>query len=183
MTAGFTIEIEVLGQWLPSNSRLCGVVDQPLAPVVWRSRRRRNSGPGSATPFTANAARRHHIPKQKRKITNWPAYGASPPICFADEAIAAWRAAPRTSRGGQHWYSPPAILTALSLRAVFRLALRQTEGLVGSIIALLGLAQPGPDHSTLKPTGRRLKCRDCAPAAVPIVPHRAIELAALNGNI
>ena len=33
-----------------------------------------------------------------------------------------------------------AIMTALTLRTVFRLALRQTEGLIGSIIRLLGLA-------------------------------------------
>ncbi len=45
--------------------------------------------------------------------------------------------------------SPLAILTALTLRAVFRLALRQTEGLIGSIIHLLGLALAVPDHTTL----------------------------------
>jgi len=32
---------------------------------------------------------------------------------------------------------------------VFRLALRQTEGLIGSIIHLLGLTLAVPDHSTL----------------------------------
>jgi len=32
---------------------------------------------------------------------------------------------------------------------VFRLALRQTEGLIGSIIGLLGLTLAVPDHSTL----------------------------------
>jgi hypothetical protein len=32
---------------------------------------------------------------------------------------------------------------------VFRLALRQTEGLIGSIIRLLGLDLAAPDHSTL----------------------------------
>jgi hypothetical protein len=42
-----------------------------------------------------------------------------------------------------------AITTALTLRAVFRLALRQTEGLIGSILQLLGLDLPVPDHSTL----------------------------------
>jgi hypothetical protein len=42
-----------------------------------------------------------------------------------------------------------AIATALILRAVFRLALRQTEGLIGSILALLGLDLAVPDHSTL----------------------------------
>ena len=43
----------------------------------------------------------------------------------------------------------PAIATALTLRAVFRLALRRTEGLVGSILALLGLDLAVPDRSTL----------------------------------
>ena len=47
------------------------------------------------------------------------------------------------------WYSPLAILTALTLRAVFRLALRQTEGLIASIIGLLGLTLRVPDHTTL----------------------------------
>jgi len=47
------------------------------------------------------------------------------------------------------WYCPLAILTAPTFRAVFRLALRQTEGLIGSIIPLLGLALAVPDHTTL----------------------------------
>ena len=87
-------------------------------------------------PFKANAARRHRIPKQKRKVSNWAAYNASLrqrgslTVWFSEEAIAGWLAAPRTTRGGQAWYSPLAILTALTLRAVFRLALRQTEGLI-----------------------------------------------------
>ena len=68
---------------------------------------------------------------------------------FTDAAVAAWRAEPRTTRGGQPYDSALAITTALTLRAVFRLALRQTEGLIGSIIGLLGLALPVPDHSTL----------------------------------
>ena len=42
-----------------------------------------------------------------------------------------------------------AILTGLCLRAVVRLALRQTEGLIGSIIDLLGLDLAIPDHTTL----------------------------------
>jgi hypothetical protein len=106
-------------------------------------------------PFKANAPRRHHIPKQRRKVTNWPAYDASLrqrgslTVWFTDEAIAAWRAEPRTTRGGQSWYSELAILTALTLRAVFRLALRQTEGLIGSLMRLLGLDLPIPDHTTL----------------------------------
>ena len=63
--------------------------------------------------------------------------------------IEGWRAAPRTTRGGQPCYSELAITTALTLRAVFRLPLRQTEGLIGSIQQLLGLNLAVPDHSTL----------------------------------
>ena len=68
---------------------------------------------------------------------------------FTEEAITAWRAEPRTTRGGQPPYSALAIRTALTLRAVFRLALRQTEGLIGSILQLLGLDLAVPDYSTL----------------------------------
>ncbi len=106
-------------------------------------------------PFKLNHDRRHHIPRQKRKVVNWRDYDASLrrrgslTVWFTAEAIAGWRAAPRSAAGGQPCYSPLAILTALTLRAVFRLALRQTEGLVGSIIDLLGLTLRVPDHSTL----------------------------------
>jgi len=109
----------------------------------------------SAVPFKANAAGRHHIPRQRHRVTNWPDYDAalrqrgSLTVWFTEEAIAAWRAEPRTTRGGQPHYSALAIATGLTLRAVFRLALRQTEGLIGSIIRLLGLDLATPDHSTL----------------------------------
>jgi hypothetical protein len=106
-------------------------------------------------PFKARADRRHHIPKQRHRVTNWAAYEAglrargSLTVWFSAEAIEGWRAAPRTTRGGQPSYSDLAIATALTLRAVFRLALRQTEGLIGSILQLLGLDLAVPDHSTM----------------------------------
>ena len=75
--------------------------------------------------------------------------GAPIPDPTTDEAIAAWQATPRTTRGGQRHYSPLAILTGLTLRTVFHLALRQTEGLIGSILRLLGLDLAVPDHTTL----------------------------------
>src|SRR3954462_15357360 len=108
-----------------------------------------------AVPFKAKTACRRHIPKQRHRVTNWAEYDAalrargSLTVWFTPEAIAAWRAEPRTSRGGQPSYSDLAITTALTLRAVFRLALRQTEGLIGSVLQVLALALPVPDHSTL----------------------------------
>jgi Transposase DDE domain len=114
-------------------------------------------------PFKAKAACRRHIPKQQHRVINWAEYDAglrargSLTVWFTPEAIAAWRAEPRTGRGGQPRYSSLAITTALTLRAVFRLALRQTEGLIGSVLQLLGLDLPVPDHSTLSRRAETLR--------------------------
>src|ERR1700710_2952058 len=65
--------------------------------------------------------------------------------------------APRTTPGGQPYYSALAITMELTMRAVFRLALRQTEGLIGSIIALLGRALTVQNHSTMSRRSRTLE--------------------------
>lgn len=102
-------------------------------------------------PHKANAARRHHIPRPKRRVLNWAEYDASLrqrgslTVWVSDEAIAHWKAAPRTTPGGQPSYSDLAIMTGLMLRAVFRLALRQTEGLIASVLQRLGLELPVPE--------------------------------------
>src|SRR5215207_1884324 len=120
-------------------------------------------------PFKANASRRHHIPKQRHRVINWAEYDASLrqrgslTVWFSDEAIAAWQAEPRTTRGGQPHYSALAIRTALTLRAVFRLTLRQTEGLIGSILGLLGLDLAVPDHSTLSRRAEALEVPKLSP--------------------
>src|SRR3954447_12203786 len=109
----------------------------------------------STLPFKLNQDRRHQIPKQKYKVANWAEYDAalrqrgSLTVWFTEAAVAAWEAEPRTTPGSQPHYSDLAITTALTLRAVFRLAFRQTEGLIGSIIGLLGLTLRVPDHTTL----------------------------------
>ncbi len=125
-------------------------------------------------PFKANAERRHHIPKQRHRATNSAAYDAalrqrgSLTVWFTDAAIAAWNAEPRTTRGGQPRYSGLATATALTLRAVFRLALRQTEGLIGSIISLLGLDLAVPDHTTLSRPAESLAVVRPRPGAGPV---------------
>jgi hypothetical protein len=113
-------------------------------------------------PHKYNADRRHRIPKARYKVTNWPAYEAglrqrgSLTIWLSEEAVAAWQAAPRTTPGGQARYSNLAIETSLILRTVFHQPLRQTEGLVGSLLELMGLDLPVPDHSTLSRRSRTL---------------------------
>src|SRR3954465_11451079 len=103
----------------------------------------------SARPVLRGALDSNVAAPTRRSLTVW----------FTEEAIRAWRAEPRTPRGGQPWYLELAILTALTLRAVFRLAYRQTEGLIGSLIGLLGLTLPVPDHTPL--------CRRAATLEVP----------------
>jgi Transposase DDE domain len=57
----------------------------------------------------------------------------------------------------------------LTLRAVFRLALRQTEGLIGSILKLLGLDLAVPDHSTLSRRAETLEVpRPCSSSRGPV---------------
>ena len=79
-------------------------------------------------PFKANQDRRQHIPTQRHKVTNWAAYDralrqrGSLTVWFTEAAIAAWKAEPHGTRGGQRRYSALAITTALTLRMVFRLA-------------------------------------------------------------
>ena len=85
--------------------------------------------------------------RQRGSLTVW----------FTNEAIDDWRAEPRTTPGRQTCCSSLAILTALTLRTVFRLALRQTKGLIGSIIGLLGLFLAVPDHSTLSRRAKTLE--------------------------
>jgi hypothetical protein len=106
-------------------------------------------------PFKFNSKGRHHIPRQRHRVTNWRDYDTalrnrgSLTIWFTPEAIAGWKAQARTTPGGQRHYFDLAIETALTLRAVFRLALRQSEGLIGSIMQLLEIDLPVPDHTTL----------------------------------
>ncbi|WP_179255542.1 transposase [Burkholderia sp. HI2714] len=46
-------------------------------------------------------------------------------------------------------YSSVAIQTSLMLRTAFRMALRQAEELLGSVITLMGLNLSAPDHTTV----------------------------------
>jgi IS5 family transposase len=106
-------------------------------------------------PFKHHSKGRRDILRQRHRATNWRDHDAalrnrgSLTIWFTEKALAGWRAQPRKTPGGQPHYSNLAIETALALRAVFRLDLRQSEGLIGSIMRLLAIDLPVPDHSTL----------------------------------
>ena len=91
-------------------------------------------------PNKHNTDRRHHIPKMKFKVQNWPEYEAgpwrrgSPALWIEDAALAQWQSVgPR----GQARYHGVAIETCSMLRATFKMALRQTEGLMASVMTLM----------------------------------------------
>jgi hypothetical protein len=121
----------------------------------WRAegdRRQAISAWSFIVPFKHHSKGRRHIPRQRHRVTNWRDYDTalrnrgSLTIWFTEEALAGWRAQSRKTPGGQTHCSNLAIKTALTLRAVFRLALRRSEGLTGSIMELLEIDLPVPDH-------------------------------------
>lgn len=64
--------------------------------------------------------------------------------------MAAWQETEHTGRrGAPRRYTDMAIQCGLTLREVFRLPLRATEGLVRSVLELMGLPLPTPDYTTL----------------------------------
>src|SRR6188768_3758355 len=70
--------------------------------------------------------------------------------------MAGWGGASSGRPGGQQRFSDLAIETALTLRLVFRLRLRQTEGFVRSILTVMRAGLDAPDHTTLSRRSQRL---------------------------
>jgi hypothetical protein len=100
-------------------------------------------------------SRIHPKYKSKYRLTNWSEYErglvrrGDVTIWLTPEAIAGWSPAPSGRRGGQLKYSDLAIETALALRLVFHLPLRQAEGFLNSLFAMMGVGLNAPDHTTL----------------------------------
>lgn len=71
------------------------------------------------------------------------------PIWFSEDAAATWAPQPSCCPGRSQSYSMLAIETALALRLVYNLPWRQTDGLLGSLVRLMGLRRATPDHTPL----------------------------------
>ncbi|MFC1791239.1 IS5 family transposase [Gemmatimonadota bacterium] len=93
--------------------------------------------------------------KSPYRVRNWPEYEAGLQkrgdltVWLSDAALDAWRAPASGKPGGQRTYANMAIEVALTIRMVFHLPLRQTEGFLRSIAQLLAVDLPIPDHTTL----------------------------------
>ena len=100
--------------------------------------------------------------KAKYRVGNWPEYDQAlvrrgdVTLWLSDGAMDAWKPAPSGRPGGPQKFSDLAIETTLTLRLVFRLPLRQTEGFLRSIFGLMHADLEAPDHTTLSRRSRRL---------------------------
>ncbi len=91
--------------------------------------------------------------KKRYRTTNWKQYNSSLKArgsltIWLDKKMS-WFAAVSGKRGRSPKFSDAAIQFCLTLKNLFGLALRQTTGLVQSVLELSGLAWPVPNFSTL----------------------------------
>ncbi len=102
-------------------------------------------------------------PKSLYRVRNWSDYDAalvargSLRIWISEDAIAKWKPEKEPNkRGRQRDYSNLAIETALTLKEVYHLTNRSTEGFLRSLFVLMKIDLPVPDHTTLSVRGKNL---------------------------
>ena len=112
------------------------------------------------------------MPKQKRtlsrpkplyRVKNWSEYEkalverCSITFWLSDDFEQVWLYAVKNNAGSQFDYSDKAIEIMLTIKEVFHLTNRGTEGFIRSLFAMLNVHLPVPDHSTLSKRGKTLK--------------------------
>lgn len=108
-------------------------------------------------PYKLKDPVRHQFTKKSYNKRDWKAYEEGLRnrgdliIWFCEDAVAAWNHVDngQIKRGRKRKYSDLAIETGHTLRLVYKQPLRQTEGLMRSIVGLLKLDLSIPDHTTL----------------------------------
>jgi hypothetical protein len=97
----------------------------------------------------------------KYRTTNWSEYNAALQargslLIWLDQDMA-WFAAPTGKRGRSPTFSDAAIQFCLSIKCLFGLPLRQSIGMVESLLKLAGLDWPVPDFSTISRRQKHLR--------------------------
>ena len=107
----------------------------------------------------------HPTYKTKYRVANWPAYNRAlvrrgdVTVWVSSEATAAWTPRQSGQRGGQRRYSDLAIETALTLRLLYHLPLRQAEGFLHALFGIMRLDFSVPDYTTLSRRSQHLRRR------------------------
>lgn len=100
--------------------------------------------------------------KKVYRVRNWKEYNkglvqrGSLTFWFSKEVIENWRSEKSKDTHGNQRYSNMAILCGLTLRQLFRLPLRATEGMLCSLIEMIDLKVDVPHYSTLSRRGKNL---------------------------
>lgn len=106
-------------------------------------------------PYKHNESRRHKFSKPKYKVTNWTEYNdalrrrGDITIWFTEEALEQWHPVKAGARGRPLVYADHAMETAILIRQVFHLPLRQTEGFMNSVAHLMKAEISIPDFSSI----------------------------------
>ena len=123
--------------------------------------------------------------KTKYRVGNWSAYEQAlvqrgdVTLWLSADATDAWRPAPSGRPGAPKTFSDCAIETALTLRLVFRVPVRQAEGFLRSVLSLMGVDLAAPDHTTLSRRSQSLAVEfRRIPSRGPI--HRIVDSTGLS---
>ena len=120
----------------------------------------------------------HPTYKTKYRVASWPAYNRAlvrrgdVTVCVSSKAIAAWTPRRSGRRGGQRRYSDLAIETALTLRLLSHLPLRQAEGFLHALFGMMRLDLSAPDDMTLSRRSQHLRRR----LRSPVPPDEGLHL-------
>ncbi len=107
-------------------------------------------------------SRVHPKYKTKYRVSNWAEYDRALvqrgdiTLWISADAAETWTPAASGKRGGKRKFSDQAIETALALRLVFHLPLRQAEGFLRSVLSLMALELEAPDHTTVSRRSQQL---------------------------
>jgi hypothetical protein len=107
----------------------------------------------------------HPRRKTLYRVKNWREYDkalvqrGSITFWLSDDFEKNWLYAGEKQRGSQFDYSDTALEIMLTIKEIFHLTNRQTEGFMRSLFVMLKIALPVPDHSTLSRRGKKLKVR------------------------
>ena len=144
------------------------------------------SGPAAGATLRGMQSKVHPTYKTKYRVANWPPYNRAlvrrgdVTVWVSSEAIAAWTASRSGRRGGQRRYSDLAIETALTLRLLYHLPLRQAEGFLHALFGIMRLDLSVPDDTTLSRRSQHLRRRLRSPVPPDAGLHLVLDSTGLS---
>lgn len=106
-------------------------------------------------PKKPKKAKKSQSAKETYRLSNWPEYNKAlitrgfVTLWLSEDTLANWYYQGSRAAGGQFRYSDGCIQAALALKAIFRLAFRQTQGLIQSMLAIMKMNLQVPSYTQL----------------------------------